>query len=358
MTSNDERIEESDLLVTRVSRGILKESSLGAIYTQGDPGSNADSSLVGADVLYRNTRIGTNRSMIGNFWLQKSDTEGVEGEDLAWSATVGLPSRLGWEAGLQVQEVEENFDPAMGFANRTGVRLYGGEASYRRVRPGNPFIREVSHGLEVARWEYLDTGFVQSQEIQSDLLSLRSREGDFWRVDVKFQREGLLSGEQPLDSIGIEIPEGEYSFERVGMFLRTASFRPVSVELRLEDGGWYNGDRLQVRPEIAWTPNEHLRFSLQYDYNKYEFPGESAITRQITFQNDISFNARWSLVTLAQYDNVSEDIGINSRLRFNLTAGQDLWFVINHNMDRDPVDDRFHSARSDAIVKIRYTFRY
>jgi hypothetical protein len=359
VTNDGDSIDESDLLVTRISRGIFEESSVGAIYTQGDPGSNIDSSLVGADFLYRNTRIGTNRSMIGNVWVQKSDNEGVSGDDTAWSAVLSFPSRLGLEGGVQVHEVGENFDPALGFANRTGVRLYGGEMGYRRVRPGNPFIREVSHGLELARWEYLDTGFVQSQEIQSDLVSLRSREGDFWRIDVKLQKEGLLIGEQPLDSIGIIIPPGEHSFERVGMFLRTASHRVFSFQLRLEDGGWYDGDRTQIRPEFEWTPNEHLKFSLQYDYNKYEFPGEqAATTRQITFQNDIAFNAKWSLVTLAQYDNVSEDVGINSRLRYNLSAGQDLWFVINHNMNRDPIDDRFHSVQSVAAVKIRYTFRY
>ena len=71
-----------------------------------------------------------------------------------------------------------------------------------------------------------------------------------------------------------------------------------------------------------------------------------------------AFNAKLSLVTLIQYDNLSEDLGINSRLRYNLAAGQDLWFVINHNMLRDPQDDRFHSTRSVAAAKIRYTFRY
>ena len=359
VTEDGDQIDESDLLVTRVSRGILEESSVGAIYTQGDPGSDLDSSLVGADFLYRNTRIGTNRSMLGNFWVQKSDNEGLSGDDMAWSATLSFPSRLGFEGGVQIHEVEENFDPALGFANRTGVRLYGGEMGYRRIRPGNPFVREVSHDVELERWEYLDTGFVQSQEIQVVPVGLRSREGDFWRIDVKLQKEGLLIGEQPLDSIGITIPPGEYSFERVGMFLRTATHRPLYFELRVEDGGWYNGDRTQIRPELAWTPNEYLKFSLKYDYSTYDFPGEqSAITRQVTFQNDIAFNAKWSLVTLAQYDNVSEDVGINSRLRYNLSAGQDLWFVINHNMNRDPIDDRFHSVESVAAVKIRYTFRY
>jgi hypothetical protein len=358
LTNDEERVAESDLLVTRVSRGILEESSVGAIYTQGDPGSNVDSSLVGADFLYRNTRFGTNRSMLGNFWIQKSDNDGVDGDDVAWSATLGFPSRLGLEGGIQIHEVEENFDPALGFASRTGVRLYGGELGYRRIRDGGPFIREVSHSMEIARWEYLDSGFVQSEEIETVPISLRSREGDFWRIDVKFQKEGLLPGEQPLDRIGIEVPAGEHSFERVGMFLRTASHRKLGIQFRIDDGGWFNGDKFHLGPEVEWKPNEHLAFSLKYDYNKFKFPGAEAITRQITFENEIAFNSKWSLVTLAQFDNISDDIGINSRLRLNLSAGQDVWFVINHNMDRDPLDDRFRSVQSVAAVKIRYTFRY
>jgi len=97
---------------------------------------------------------------------------------------------------------------------------------------------------------------------------------------------------------------------------------------------------------------------LTYAYGKYDFPGQSAITRKITFQNEISFNAKLSLVTLVQYDNISEDLGFNSRLRYNLAAGQDVWFVINHNMLRDPLEDRFRSTKSVAAAKIRYTFRY
>ncbi|MDH5345574.1 MAG: DUF5916 domain-containing protein, partial [Gammaproteobacteria bacterium] len=353
-------IEQSDLLVARVATGVLEESSLGAIVTHGDPRSNVDNSVLGADFQYRNTRLGTNRSAEGRFWLQKSDTEGFDGNDMAWSATVGLPSRLGWEGGIQVHEVQENFNPALGFVNRTGVRMYGGELGYRRNRSGDVFLREVSHGLEVARWEFLDTGMVQSQEIGTDLFSLRSRAGDFGRIDVKFLEEGLLPGEQPLEDIGIFIPSGSHKFERVGGFVRTASHRPFAVQLRVDGGGYYNGDLMHIRPEIEWRPNEHFYLKLEYDYNKYEFPGnQEATTRQISLENELAFNAKLSLVTLVQYDNVSEDVGINSRLRYNLSAGQDIWFVVNHNMIRDVTsDNRFQSTETAAVAKIRYTFRF
>jgi len=114
-----------------------------------------------------------------------------------------------------------------------------------------------------------------------------------------------------------------------------------------------------VNTELGWTPNEHFNLKFKLDFNKYEFPGVTAYTRQLTFENEISFNAILSLVTLAQFDNISDDIGINSRLRYNISAGKDIWFVLNHNMVRDrSIDDRFHSTQSAAIAKIRYTFRY
>ena len=106
---------------------------------------------------------------------------------------------------------------------------------------------------------------------------------------------------------------------------------------------------------------EFFNIQVSYDYNKYyDFTGQpEAITRLISLRNTIAFNARWALTTLAQYDNISEEIGINSLLRFNLTAGQDLWFVINHNMLRDPTsDNRFQSLETVAAAKIRWTFRY
>jgi hypothetical protein len=297
--------------------------------------------------------------MEGNFWIQKSDNDGVDGKDTAWSAVLGFPSRTGFEGGIQLHEVGENFDPAMGFANRTGVRLYGSEMGYRTILNNGSFLREISHGLELTRWEYLDTGRIQSQEIGADYLTVRSSEGDFGRLEYKAQKEGLLIGEQPLDDIGILIPAGEYSFERWGGFVRTASHRGWFVQLRVDDGGWYNGDKFHVNSEFGWTPSEHFIVRLKLDYNKFDFPGITAYTRQLTLENEVAFNAKLSLVTLAQYDNISEDIGINTRLRYNVSAGQDIWFVLNHNMARDrSIDDRFRSTNSEAVAKIRYTFRY
>ncbi len=351
-------VGEQDVVVTRVLRPVLAESTVGMIGTLGDPGSEADSSLLGMDFLYRNTRLPNGRTFESQWWIQKSDNDGIAGRDIAYNASVSLPARTGLSVGAQYQRVEENFLPAVGFANRTGVQLFALEGGYNHVLENPGFLQEIETQLRASRWEYLNSSLVQSQEIEYEFLRLRSTSGDFLRFEYAWQKEGLLPGEQPLGRIGIDIPPGEYSFQRYGAFLRTAGHRPVSFELFIEDGDFFNGERLRIKPEIEWTPNEHLNFELEVDYNRFEFPGALEITRQVTVEADVAFNSQMSIATLVQYDNISDDVGINLRFRYNVQAGRDIWLVLNHNFVEDPIEDRFTSTQTAAAFKIRYTFRY
>ena len=179
-----------------------------------------------------------------------------------------------------------------------------------------------------------------------------------------FEKERLLDGENPLDSLGIDVPAGEYSFDRYEVFFRTATFRPLAFEILVGGGDYYNGERFTLSTETEWRVNKHVAFELEYTYNDYKFPDADAITRQISLENSLAFNSKWSLLTLAQYDNLSADIGINMRLRYNRQAGQDLWLVLNHNMrEFDPTDPEyrssgFRSVETAAALKLRYTFRF
>ena len=60
---------------------------------------------------------------------------------------------------------------------------------------------------------------------------------------------------------------------------------------------------------LTWRPNDQIAFGVDFEYTKFDFPEQTAITRQVTLENEISFNEKLSLSTLVQYDNLSEDIG-------------------------------------------------
>ena len=71
-----------------------------------------------------------------------------------------------------------------------------------------------------------------------------------------------------------------------------------------------------------------------------------------------AFNSKWSWVNLVQYDNGSSTVGINSRLRWNPRAGEDLFVVINYNFDSEGVFSQLSAETSQIALKYTKTFRY
>jgi hypothetical protein len=94
----------------------------------------------------------------------------------------------------------------------------------------------------------------------------------------------------------------------------------------------------------------------KYEYNDFDLPHGNFTTQLITFQSDIVFSDTLSWVNLMQYDNVSNSLGINSRIHWVPEAGREMFFVINHNLIEGT--DGFQSAQSDITLKFNYTFRF
>jgi hypothetical protein len=78
----------------------------------------------------------------------------------------------------------------------------------------------------------------------------------------------------------------------------------------------------------------------------------------VSWRNDIVFSSTLSWVTLFQYDNVSETIGINSRIHWIPQAGREAFIVLNHGLEDLDRDNSFHSANGNLTLKLSYTFRF
>ncbi len=61
----------------------------------------------------------------------------------------------------------------------------------------------------------------------------------------------------------------------------------------------------------------------------------------------------WNLV--GQYDNVSNEFGVNSRIRWAVQSGSDLFLVFNHNAD---TEQGGHSKVSELSTKLGWTIRF
>ena len=342
------------LSVIRAKAGIGEESTLGVMFTDGDPRSNTENSVAGIDYLYRNSRFAGGRTLEAFAWLQQSDTPGLTGNDRATGVGFSLPSNAGVRASAAIKEFEVNFNPALGFMSRRGVREESVDIGYTH-RPAGGRWQSMFFSIEAQRFEEIGGG-LQSKRLSVTPLELTTRKGDVLFSRSNFNTEVLIT---PFEiSPNVVIPPGYYTFENHGVEVRGAGFRKWTGRIAYVDGSFYGGDQTRVFGNVTWQPSPKFRTNLGYNITEVTLPQGNFTTRLISAGVDWVFSSTLSWVNLIQYDNVSETAGINMRLHWIPEAGREIFFVINHTLEDFDRSNRFHSTFSDAAVKLSYTLRF
>jgi len=349
-----ENVEATDIFVGRAAANVLAESSIGMIVTDGDPQSNLTNSVVGVDFTYLNTRLSGGRSLEGEAWYQQSDTEGLDSDDRSFGFGLRLPGRIGWRAEVGLKELEKNFNPAIGFVNNSGIRDSTLAVGYTH-RPQDSYVRTIFTGVDTQRIDLL-TGGLQTEVVKLRLAELESHINEELGFHYTNTKEVLLEDFEISD--GVIIPPGEYAFDTYGFAFETGVHRKLSGSFEYESGEFFDGDQLVLGTNITWRPSPHFQGRLGYEYNDIELPQGDFIARLVRLEASIAFSSTLSWVNLVQYDNVSETVGINSRLHWIPEAGKETFFVINHNLAQRTENSSYHSAAADVVVKVSYLFRF
>ena len=347
-------VDATDLFVGRAALNVLDESSVGMIVTSGDPISNAENTLLGADFRYLNTRLPNGRTLQAEAWLQQSDTPGLDGDDRAFGFGVSMPNTNRFRGGIRYKELEQNFNPALGFLNRPGIRDYKVELLYTH-RPRDAYWRTLVGGVEFERIDGLDGG-LQTERLEVRAFQLQSHAGDAIALDYNGNREGLLA---PFEvSEGIVIPPGVYSFADFHLRTNTGSQRKLVGRFAYRIGEFFEGDREEIVSGLTWRPSPHFGLDLQYEWNNISLPQGDFTTRLARVGVDWVLSATLSWVNLLQYDNVSNLLGVNSRLHWIPEAGREIFLVFNQNLTDENERRSFRTLTSDTTVKLSYTFRF
>ncbi len=346
-------VEASDLFVGRATLNVLQESQVGFVVTDGDPRTNLDNSVIGADFRYVNSRLSSGRVIEADAWFQQSDTEGVTADDTAWGARIRAPNNTGFKGEIGIKEIGANFNPALGYINRTDIRHLTGETGYT-VRLRDRYVRSVYSNVTVERVELLDGG-LQSQSINLRT-DVRNNLNDKVVPTFTIQKEGVVVPFEISD--GIFIPAGDYSFNSLRVHLDTSEHRKVNTKVTIGTGDFYTGTKTDTSVFLEWTPNRNLRTSISHSINDVSLPEGDFTLRLTQIGFDYVFSSTLSWVNIIQYDNDSELMGLNSRLHWIPQAGREMFLVFNHNVQDFDRDNRFHSQFADLSFKFNYTFRF
>ncbi len=350
-------VDDAPLFVGRITQNILEESRIGAIFTQGDPNSLADNTLAGVDFVYRNTRFTSNHTLTGDIWYQQSDTEGLSGDDKAYSANLDIGTEnTGFSGALGYNYIGAEYNPALGFANRRGIEQFDGEVQVRYFVNDRPWLRYHFGRVGFSHTRRIDNGEMQSERIFSRLLSINSHQADRIFLDIQREREGLVApfAIRP----GIVIPTGVYAFNSFAFGLESSDFRALSTDFSYTQGDFYSGKRRELETGLNWQPDPRFSANFSYRYTDINLPQGDSITRLVSLNTTVAFSSTWSWINLLQYDNLSLSAGLNSRLHWNPQAGEDLYLVINYNFDSDGVFSGLNARDSEIALKYSKNFRF
>ncbi|NQD37039.1 carbohydrate binding family 9 domain-containing protein [Permianibacter sp. IMCC34836] len=343
-------IEQQDVFVARFVRNVLEQASVGVIATSGNPRGGPDNRLIGTDFRYRTAATFTGKPLEANLWWQRSDTEGLAGDDGAFGGMLRQPDDRHFVEAFY-KEVQQNFDPALGFVNRAGIR--DARLFYRfRTRPEN------SRWLANNYWLYLNRVTGVDNAVQTEIAEFSPWspwDFNYYEPFLSFNREVVSEAFTLADRFAV--PIGDYRFQRAILNVETAESGAWVFNGRIGVGEFFHGDQDELRTELTWKQSPHLTWKGLASFNQLRFPEGDFLVRLFRLKSTVAFNDTWSWVTVAQFDNVSEQLGINTRLQWLPQAGQEVFLMFNHGASRDP-DQHFRAEQTDAVFKVSYAFQF
>jgi hypothetical protein len=357
-TGRDEEVAGENFLVVRGKHRMFRQSYVGALYTGRDAGELGIDTrhTVGADFLLATSSFRGDRNIgLGGFFLNTTNPRDT-GRSHAYGLRLEYPNDP-WSGSVLYREIQENYDAAVGFTPRTGFRRLNPELMYTRRPRGHRFIRSVQYGASSnLLYSTSDNGLL-NREFDFTLVNLATHSQDVVQVKVlptfeRLERNFAISR-------GITLPVGsDYNWTRYRLQLTTAPRRVVALNQIYEVGGFYSGTRVRVATDLNVRVRPGVIIYTSAEWNRVELEEGRFETRLLRIVPELQFSPWISWVNTIQYDTQSAVVGWQSRFRWIVKPGSDLYFVYRHNWLDDPLTNRIATLERRAASKVLYTHRF
>ena len=366
-TRETDNFNSEDFSVIRLKQNFLKESSIGVLYTRRHTNKGKefvpplqDRNTLGVDLTLNTSTFLKNQNLqFQAFAVIHSPELPGEINNNIWDRSArGLRFNFPndpWSGSLSYREFGVNYDPAVGFSRRN---------SFRRVEPRIRFspILEKSSTIRELQWEVSFENLMSlqwkklTQNIRLTPLSIRFESGDEISYQIIRNFERLEYDFDILGDNSIVIPVGNYTNWSHQIELETANYRKIVYGIELKTEGFWSGNRTEYENELIFRPFPGINLNLGYIHSRVNLREGNFKTNLVRFLGDFDFTPFISFSSNIQYDDISENIGMNNRFKYTITPGSDIYFVYNHNWFND--DGKYRTSSMMGASKITYTQRF
>ena len=338
-------VPTTDWGTIRLKRNLGERSNLGLIVTHRDDGKGSANRVYGVDGQWKPTdRL--------DFWAFGAASDGETEDEQGWAGGIGGGYQGSfWSGGLRILDIENSFDPKLGFVLRPGRRSTSGRLGWN-PRPKLRGVRNLSFEFEADIYEKdgtTETSIVSVDYFGMDFLSGESIVA--WVTDIK---ERLF---EPFEIYpGVTLPSGEYRWRETGIWGRTNDGRKLAANGWVLWGDFFEGERWVYNLTLRWRPSRYFRVETQWQHNDVSLDAGDFETNLLRQRLSFSLNPNLTLDGLVQYNDAAEQLTANLRFNWHYRPGSDLFVVYNHGWDAPGGLDDLGEHERQVIVKLTYSW--
>jgi hypothetical protein len=341
-----------NLLAARASRNLLRQSFVGALVTHGNPTGAGENTLAGVDARFATSTFRGGENLSLDLYAFATDDGASDRKGYAWGGKIDYPNDL-WDVALSYKEIDDAFRPALGFVRRTGIRKTNAKADFM-PRPGRLGVRQLF--LEASLQFVTDQrGRTLDWMLMGTPLAFQTESGEELGLSWVPQFEWL---DEPFEiQPGIVIPPGDYRYTAWFAHVETAARRRWVAEVETRWGSFYDGDLTRVEASLVLKPSPYVLLAGGGEWSRGSLPAGDFSTKVLQARLELSASPNLGWSNLVQYDSDSRELGFQSRLRWRVRPGSDLFVVLNRGWIHEE-DGSYRRYFDRGSAKVQHTFRF
>jgi len=337
------------LSVVRVTRPVFGESKIGFIVTNGNPTGRTDNTVAGLDFQYRNSNF------LGRYVLQSDayyqhSVDGAKGEDDSAALAINFPNEP-WSGDFLFKQIGANFEPALGFVNRSDMRQYQGSVAHL-TRYTDFLVHELEFGTD-----YLFVTDLRDRlESRENDLSVRAANTLGDTVTVR-----LIDSYENVPSLfrlpgNVPVLQGRYGWTNAGVRLSSFDGRVISGAADIVCCHFYNGSSFEAKLSVTYRPSPYFEITPAYHGTFIDLPTGHVDVHLATIDSVLAFTPDMNVALQVQYDNISGNLGLLLRYRWEYEPGNEVFVGIGQSASM--IDTDFLARTTQFSLRVGRTFRF
>ena len=314
-----------NFLVARYSRDIFARSKVGAIIINKEATSGDHyNRTFGADFV-----LAPHPNLAMNGFIAKTSTPGVSDKDL------GGHFRAEWldqsyKVHLEYSDLQENFNPEVGFVPRLGIRKTRFHMEYT-PRPDRWGIRVMEPMVNIT-YTTDQNNRLLSRRIHN-MMSARFDNGAYfivWYNDY-FERLNEPFALRP----DVVIAPGDYNYGEWQFWLTSDPSRRLYTSVQYKPQTFFDGNRTDVVLTLGTRLTDRLSTEGKYTRNDVDLPAGDFVATLGSIRVDYALSPKMTLRTVTQYNSLTEQWSTSARFNYIYRPGSDIYLVFDE-VRRDP----------------------